>query len=200
MSKVKYIRCSTVDQNTDRQELNSKQFSKVYIDRCSGTIQLKDRKAGKHLINDIENGLVSEVHVSSICRLGRNIVELLGNVEYFMNRNVQLYVENIGMFSMINSKPNPSFKMIVSVLGNVAEMERLGMLEKQRAGIEVAKAKGKYKGRLHGTTMRPAELVEKYKKVVKELQKGESLRRAAAIGGCSLGTAQRVQLALKEVA
>ena len=44
--------------------------------------------------------------------------------------------------------------------------------------------------------MTEAETLDKYKKVVKELNKGASLRRAAAIGECSLGTAQRVQLIL----
>lgn len=197
MIKAKYIRCSTVDQNTGRQETNSSEFSKVYIDRCSGTISLRDRKEGKRLVNDVEAGLVNEVHVASICRLGRSIVELLTNVEFFTDNKVNLYVENIGMFSMIDGKANPTFKMIASVLGNVAEMERLGMLEKQRMGIELAKAKGVYKGRISGSTITDVQLLEKYKKVCKELKAGQSLRRAAAIGDCSLGTAQRVQNILK---
>ena len=37
------------------------------------------------------------------------------------------------------------------------------------------------------------EILAKYKSVVRELKNGESLRRAAKIGGCSLGTAQKVQ-------
>ncbi|UEG50312.1 recombinase family protein [Ferruginibacter lapsinanis] len=192
MKKAKYIRCSTVEQNTSRQEVNSSEFSKIYIDRCSGTIGLKERKEGRRLIKDIEAGQIDELHVVSICRLGRSIIELLNNVEFFTAHRVNLYVENIGMYSMINGKPNPTFKMIVSVLGNVAEMERLGILEKQRMGIELAKAQGKYKGRLYGTKMSDNELLEKYKKTVKELKAGQSLRRAAALGECSLSTAHRI--------
>jgi len=97
------------------------------------------------------------------------------------------------MYSLIGSKPNASFKMIISVLGNVAEMERLNMLERQREGISVAIANGKYKGRLYGTKMSNEDFLIKYKKVKKELEKGESLRRAALIGGVSLGTAQKVK-------
>ena len=102
-------------------------------------------------------------------------------------------MENIGMFSLIENKPNPSFKMIVSVLGNVAEMERINMLERQRQGIILAKAKGTYKGRLYGSRMSDEEILNKYKIVVRELKNGESLRRASKIGGCSLGTAQKIQ-------
>lgn len=193
MTKVKYIRVSTTEQNTGRQEVNAKEFSKIYIDKTSGSIQFTERKEASKLISDIENGIVSEIHISSIDRLGRSIIDILTMVEYFNQKSIKLFVENIGMFSLIDNKPNPSFKMIVSVLGNVAEMERSNMLERQRQGIELAKAKGTYKGRLYGTRMSDDEVLAKYKAVVRELKNGESLRRASKIGGCSLGTAQKIQ-------
>jgi DNA invertase Pin-like site-specific DNA recombinase len=193
MTKVKYIRVSTEEQNTGRQEVNAKEFSKIYVDKTSGSIQFVERKEAKRLLADIEAGIVNEIHISSIDRLGRNIIDILTMVEYFNQKSIKLFVENIGMFSLINNKPNPSFKMIVSVLGNVAEMERSNMLERQRQGIELAKAKGTYTGRLYGSKMSDAEVLIKYKSVVKELKNGESLRRASKIGGCSLGTAQKIQ-------
>lgn len=193
MSKVKYIRISSETQNSSRQEFNAKDFSKIYIDKISGVIPFKERKEGKKLINDIENSLITEIHVCSIDRLGRSIVELLMMIEFLNEHSINLFVENIGMFSLIENKPNPAFKMIISVLGNVAEMERLNMLERQRQGIEIAKSKGVYKGRLYGTKMTDDEILAKYKIVVKELRGGQSLRRAAKLGSCSLGTAQKIQ-------
>lgn len=84
--------------------------------------------------------------------------------------------------------------MIVSVLGNVAEMERDYLRERQKQGIEIAKAKGTYKGRLYGTRMTDVQFLEKYKSVAKELKENkQSLRRAALLGGCSLGTAQKIK-------
>lgn len=193
MSKVKYIRVSTEEQKTGRQEVNSKDFSKTYTDKVSGSVKFAERKEAKKLLADIEAGLVSEVHILSVDRIGRNIIDILTMVEYFNQKAVKLFVENIGMYSLIDNKPNPSFKMIVSVLGNVAEMERNNMLERQRQGIEIAKANGTYKGRLYGTRMTDDEVLSKYKVVVRELKNGESLRRASKIGGCSLGTAQKIQ-------
>ncbi|RTZ09852.1 recombinase family protein [Flavobacterium sp. GSP27] len=193
MSKVKYIRVSTEEQNTARQEVNAKEFSTIYIDKTSGSVQFTERKEAKKLLADIESGIVTEIHISSIDRLGRNIIDILTVVEFLTQKSIKLFVENIGMYSLIDNKPNPSFKMIVSVLGNVAEMERLNMLERQRQGIELAKAKGTYTGRLFGSKMSDAEVLIKYKSVVKELKNGESLRRASKIGGCSLGTAQKIQ-------
>lgn len=193
MSKVKYIRVSTEEQNIGRQEINAKDFSKTYVDRVSGSVKFSDRKEAKKLLADIEAGIVTEVHILSVDRIGRNIIDILTMVEFFNNKSIKLFVENIGMFSLIENKPNPSFKMIVSVLGNVAEMERINMLERQRQGIELAKAKGTYKGRLYGSRMSDEEILNKYKIVVRELKNGESLRRASKIGGCSLGTAQKIQ-------
>ncbi|WP_338357163.1 recombinase family protein [Yeosuana marina] len=191
--KAKYIRVSTLEQNTERQQINSDKFDSVYIDKISGAIPFFERPEGKKLTKDITYKGIDEVHVSSIDRLGRNILDILTVSEFFNANNVNLYVENIGMYSMVDGKPNPIFKMIISVLGNVAEMERTNMLERQRQGIEIAKAKGKYTGRLYGSNMSDEDFLIKYKTVKQELENGESLRRAAKLGECSLGTAQKVK-------
>jgi DNA invertase Pin-like site-specific DNA recombinase len=194
MAKVKYIRVSTEEQNIERQKNNAKDFSKVYIDRVSGAIRFSERKEAKKLLRDIDAGLVTEIHVASIDRLGRNILDILTVIECLNEKSVSLFVEHIGMYSMTENKLNPAFKMIISVLGNVAEMEREYLRERQKQGIEIAKAKGVYTGRLYGSKMIDDQLLEKYKVVVKELtENGQSLRRAALLGGCSLGTAQKIK-------
>jgi DNA invertase Pin-like site-specific DNA recombinase len=190
---VKYIRVSTIEQNTLRQEQNTSKFDSVFIDKVSGAIPFFERKEAKKIVEGVNGGDINEIHISSIDRMGRNIIDLLTVIEFFNNNNVNLFVENIGMYSMVGGKTNPTFKMIVSVLGNVAEMERSNMLERQKQGIAVAKANGTYKGRLYGSRMSDEDTLIKYKKVVKELESGESLRRSALIGGCSLGTAQKIK-------
>lgn len=190
--KVKYIRVSTLEQNIGRQQKNENDFDRIYIDKVSGVTSFFDRPEGKKLIGEVSKGEISEIHVISIDRVGRSILDILTVCEFLNNSNVNLYVENIGMFSMVENKPNPIFKMIISVLGNVAEMERNNMLERQKQGIEIAKALGKYTGRLYGSKMSDKAFLNKYKKVKQELENGESLRRAAKLGECSLGTAQKV--------
>ena len=194
MDKVKYIRVSTEEQNIGRQNKNAKDFSKVYVDRTSGAIRFCERKEAKKLLRDVDAGSVKEVHVSSIDRLGRNILDILTVIECLNEKSVSLFVENIGMYSMTDNKLNPAFKMIISVLGNVAEMEREYLRERQKQGIEIAKAKGIYTGRLYGSKMTDEQLMGKYRVVVKELTENkQSLRRAALLGGCSLGTAQKIK-------
>jgi DNA invertase Pin-like site-specific DNA recombinase len=196
--KAKYNRISSNGQSLSRQEINSQEFDLSYSDTVSGTVPFFERKEAGKLVKDIRNGKVRELHVTALDRMARNILDLLTVIEFLNSSKVNLYVENIGIYSMINSEPNPTFKMIASVLGNVAEMERTSMLERQRSGIEAAKAKGVYKGRLHGTPITDEAFLSKYKKVAKELNNGSSLRRAALLGECSLGTVQKVQRLLQK--
>ena len=193
MMKVKYIRVSTLEQNTVRQEVNSKEFEKIYADKVSGAVKFSDRKEGKKLIDDVEKGKIGEIHVAAVDRLGRNIIDILTVVDLFNKNNIRLFVEDIAMYSMIDNKINPAFNMIICILGNVANLERESLLARQKQGIEIAKAQNKYRGRLYGSRMSDSEFLLKYKTVVKELKKGQSLRRSAKIGNCSLGTAQKVQ-------
>jgi DNA invertase Pin-like site-specific DNA recombinase len=194
MAKVKYIRVSSEEQNIGRQNNNAKDFSKVYIDKVSGTVLFSQRKEAKKLLRDINAGLVKEVHVSSIDRLGRNILDILTVIERLNEKSVSLFVENIGMYSLADGKLNPAFKMIISVLGNVAEMERECLRERQKQGIEIAKAKGIYTGRRYGSKMTDEKMIERYRQVVKELtENGQSIRRAAKLGGCSFGTAIKIK-------
>jgi len=194
---VKYVRVSTLEQNEARQKTNSSSFDKIYEEKVSGSLSFFERKIAKQLIIEIEKGKINEIHISSIDRLGRDILDILKVVKFLTDKQINLFVENIGMYSLINGKSNSSFKMIISVLGNVAEMERSNMLERQKEGIQIAKANGKYKGRLYGSHISDEDFLLKYKKVKKELENGESLRRAALIGGVSIGTAQKVKRLIK---
>ncbi len=198
MPQVKYIRVSPEEQNISRQHINSKEFTKVYIDIISGTIQFNERKQARNLLKDIKLGLITEVHVSSIDGLGRNILDILPVIEFLHEKPVSLFVENIDMYSMIDNKVNSAFKILISVLGNVAEMERGYLRKHQKQGLNIAKVNGTYTDRLYGTKMTEEQLLEKYKVVVKELsENNQSLRRAALLGGCSQGTAQKINRIIK---
>ena len=199
MEQVKYIRVSTKDQNTARQE--SEDITQ-FIDVCSGSIPFMERKQAKELIEHIQDGDVSHVIVSQIDRLGRNFYDILETLQFFNNHNIILKVENLGIDSMIDKdgqlKENATFKLIISVLGNIAEMEREAILERQKQGIAIAKAKGTYKGRVKGSAEPIDKFLDRHKNVIKELNNGESYRRTAKLCGVSLGTVQKVRKLLDE--
>jgi len=191
--KARYIRISTPDQNKERQLINEHPKEKIYIDVCSGSIPFNQRTKGKELLEAVAATEIDLVSVHAIDRLGRNLLDILTTLKIFTDAGVVLKVDNLGIESMVKGKVNPAFNLIVSVMGNIAEMERETMLERQREGIALAKAKGNYKGRVRGTKETKEEVLRKYPEVIKHLKKSQSLRNTAKLAGVSLSTVQKVK-------
>lgn len=192
--EARYIRVSTMNQKTERQLAKSHPNEKLYIDVVSGAMPFANRPKGKELLSDIEQQKITLLTVSSIDRLGRNLVDILGTIEALNHYQTNLKVENLGLDSLVDGKPSSAFKLIVSVMANIAEMEREAILERTREGIEIAKAKGLFKGRKPGSVIPDEDFLHKYREVVKQLRKGKnSLREIAKICNVSLSTVQKVK-------
>ena len=191
--KARYNRISTPNQNLERQLAKQNPEEVLYSDVVSGAIGFSKREKGSKLIYDITEKKINYVSVSSIDRMGRNLADIINTLEFFQNNNVTLRVDNLGIESMINGKKNPTFDLIISVMANVAVMERETLLERQREGIAIAKAKGTYKGRVRGSKESKEVVLAKYKPVVKLLKEGMSLRKTAKLSEISLGTVQKVK-------
>ena len=139
MRKARYIRVSTGNQKTARQEARQSKDEILFTDIVSGSIPFENREKGKDLMKAIQSGEIDYVSVSSIDRLGRNLYNILTTLEFFKENGIILKVDNLGIESLINGKENSAFKLIISVMANIAEMERESILERQREGIALAK-------------------------------------------------------------
>nr|WP_315155687.1 recombinase family protein [uncultured Flavobacterium sp.] len=168
---------------------------KEYIDKCSGSIPFNKRPSAIKLLNDLANRKIDTVIVHSICRLGRNAFDIQTVLNKLSNLNINVYVENIGLYSMIESKPTSIFKMITDILSNVAEIERTSLLERQKEGILIAKTKGTYKGRLLNTIETPQQFLSKYNQSHIELinDKNYSIRKLASITNLSNNTIVKIR-------
>jgi DNA invertase Pin-like site-specific DNA recombinase len=192
ITTAKYIRVSTTEQNIERQ-LDSNH--KEYIDKCSGSIPFNDRPSAKKLLVDISNKKIDSLVVHSIDRLGRNAFDIQTTLNTLGTLKINVHVENIGLNSMVDNKVNSIFKMITDVLSNVAEMERASLLERQREGIVIAKAKGAYTGRQLNTIETPQQFLSKYNKSHLELigDKNYSIRKLALITNLSNNTIVKIR-------
>ena len=192
--RVKYIRVSTIEQNTDRQD----DFNgKTYTDECSGSIAFKDRKEASKLL---ANNEVSEVLVHSIDRLGRNTIDIMNTIQDFTNRGINVISEKEGLQTIINGKENPVAKMMIGILGTLAEFELSRAKERQAEGIAKAKAKGSYLGRSKGSS-EPVEVFANKastKSILKYLKMNESISRTAKLSQTSEGSVKKVKRLIKE--
>jgi DNA invertase Pin-like site-specific DNA recombinase len=193
MENARYIRVSTSAQNEARQLAKLHADEKLFVDKISGTTPFLKREQASLLLKAVENGEIKNLSVSSIDRLGRNTIDVLTTIERLHNNNVTLKVDNLGLHSLVNGKENPTFKLIVSVLANIAEMERATLRERQLEGIAEAKKKGIYKGREKGTVETKDEVLSKYPEVVRYLKLNKALRDVASRSKVSLGTVQKVK-------
>ena len=138
--KIGYVRVSTEDQNTIRQELLMKELGvdEVYIDRLSG--KSTDRPSLKAMLSYVRNG--DTVIVSEISRFARNTRDLLDLIEQLNSKGVEFVSKKEAI-----DTTTPTGKFMLTIFGAVAELEREYILERQREGIAAAKSIGKYKGR-----------------------------------------------------
>ena len=138
--KIGYIRISTTDQNTARQEVLMKELGtdQVFIDRTSG--KNTDRPELKRMMNFVREG--DEVIVESISRFARNTRDLLDLVEQLTAKGVEFISKKEAI-----DTTTPTGKFMLTVFGAVAELEREYTLQRQKEGIAIAKGNGMYKGR-----------------------------------------------------
>lgn len=173
--RIGYQRVSSQDQNTARQ-LDGVELDKVFTDKASG----KDinRPELERAVDYTREGDTLVVH--SMDRLARNLEDLRRIVRELTGQGVKVeFVKESLTFTGDDSAMNT---LLLSMLGAVAEFERSMILERQREGIAIAKAAGKYKGRKASLSQTQAgELRER-------LAKGESVTALASEYGVSRQT------------
>jgi len=191
---VKYIRISTTEQNTDRQE---KFDGKVYIDKISGSTPFAERPQAKKLLSNKE---ITEVHVHSIDRLGRNTLDIMQTIQNFTSNGINVVSEKEGLNTIIDGKENPIAKMMIGILGTLAEFELSRGRESKAEGIANAKLKGVYIGRKKGTTESIDKFVNKAstQAILKYLKQNESTKRTALLSKTSEGTVKKVKKLIRD--
>ena len=138
--KIGYIRVSTQEQNTLRQEILMDQLGvdQVYIDKASG--KNTSRPELQNLLEFVRKG--DTVIVESISRFARNTRDLLNLVEQLTAKGVEFVSQKEAI-----DTTTPTGKFMLTIFGAVAELERTYLLQRQREGIAAAKVQGKYAGR-----------------------------------------------------
>ena len=192
MLKAKYVRVSTKEQNIDRQL--DKEY-KLYIDEVSGLLPFSERPSAKRLINDIRAGKVDYVTIQSVDRLGRNVIDMQNQLNWFIENRVQLFFENIQMH-LINpdGSINLISKMIIDLLSSVASLEIESIKDRQHQGIKIAKAKGTYKGRKVGAVMTDKAYLKRHRDVLSLLKDGLSISKTSKLTGKAFVTVRKVKM------
>ena len=174
-----YARVSSREQNLDRQ---IEAFKKLGADERE---IICDKESGKNLDRSGYQALKTAMLrggdtliIKSLDRLSRNKTDIRNELQYFKDNNIRLKVIDLPttmmdlpegqewVFEMVNN-------ILIEVLGTIAEQERQTIRQRQREGIDAAKAKGKHLGRPQ------VELPENYEAVIAQWKSGEITARQA---------------------
>jgi DNA invertase Pin-like site-specific DNA recombinase len=150
--KILYSRVSTLSQNPDRQLTNSKEYDYVLTDYCSGSIPLFLRPQGSQLKRLTEVNDNVEIHISSIDRLGRDLLSTIQSWNWFTENNVIIECKNPNIRNIDEDGTIDKFsELMLSILSTMSQFEKSLIRERQLEGIKVRKEKGLYGGRRIGT-------------------------------------------------
>ena len=139
--KIGYIRVSTEEQNTDRQDVLMQELKveKIFSEKISGKTTDGRVELKKMIDFARENDTII---VESISRIARNTKDLLEIIDTLREKKVKF----VSVKEAIDTE-TATGKFMLTVFGAVAELEREYIRARQREGIILAKADGKYTGR-----------------------------------------------------
>ena len=203
---VIYARVSSTSdrQSTDRQvadlhayaEREGLDIVKVFQEKGSGAKE--DRPVLQECISFCE-AQNTELLVSEVSRLGRTVKIIVNTIDELTKAGVCVWIQDIGLKTLDDEgKENVIAKMMLTVLGLGAEIERKSIVSRLNSGRELAKERGVRMGRPEGSKMSDKDLLAKYPEVVRKLRKGLSIREVSKICGVSSATVQRVKKVAKK--
>ncbi|MGM5011599.1 MULTISPECIES: recombinase family protein [Rhizobium] len=139
---IGYARTSTTDQkaglDAQLRDLQAAGCTKIFKEQLSSVAN--NRTELERALEFVREGDV--LVVTKLDRLARSVADLVAITATLRSKGVELRILTMNL-----DTSTPTGKLMLNLLGSIAEFERELMLERQREGIAKAKAEGKYKGR-----------------------------------------------------
>ena len=197
---VIFARVSTSVQEYDRQvnELtalangNGWNVEAVFAEKVSGAKVNTERTELLNMINYVEVNHIDKVLVTELSRLGRDTLQVLEVIQLLNDRGISLYIQNYNIETLTKEgKVNAMSQFLITILAEVARMERKTIRERVESGYKNYRAAGGKVGRKVGYQKSESDMKEQYVEEIKLLKKGYSLRNISKITGTSINTIRK---------
>ncbi|MBP5715278.1 MAG: recombinase family protein [Prevotella sp.] len=203
MSKmVIFARVSTSVQDYERQvnELtaiahrNNWSIEAIFCEKISGAKKNSERKELSRMVEFVQANNINKVAVTELSRLGRDTLQVLEVIEQFNRLGISLYIQNYNIETLTESgEVNPMSQFLITILAEVARMERKTIRERVESGYKNFRANGGKVGRKVGYRKSDVDMREQYAEEIRLLHKGISLRNISKITGTSVNTIRKCQ-------
>jgi len=203
---VLYCRVSTQVQDYERQVSDLTQFAKkhqweiaeTFTEKISGAKKNNERKELASLLSYARVHYINRVLVTELSRLGRDTLQVLAAIDMLNKAKVSLYIMNYNIETLTpDGKVNPMSQFMITLLAEVARMERRTIKERMASGYNNFRANGGKVGRKTGYRKSDEDFRIQYKDVFRLLGKGVSLRDISKATGVSVNTVKRCKNLLK---
>ena len=188
------ISYSQSSDNPDTLKITNKE--NFYLDNCSSVIPFNKREKGSLIIALINQKKITKIIVPNISVLGRNQIDVLNTIDFFINNDVSLFSQAERLETMDEyGRVKPDTILFLNLFKSLANMEYKNRIESHRFGIQQAKDLGRYKGVGGRQLDSIEEFFDKPKNIniLRHLNRGESIRRTAKLVGASPGLVQKVK-------
>ena len=149
---VGYARTSTLEQEAgleaQQRDLKAIGAERIFAEQTSSA---GPRQALEEALEFCRSG--DTFAVTKLDRLARSVLNLWDIIGRLEARGIALRILNLGL-----DTGTPTGKLMLTIMGGIAEFERAMMLERQREGIAKAKGEGKYKGRKPSARLKSAQI------------------------------------------
>ena len=201
---VIYARVSSTNdrQNTQRQIEDLTRFANsndyniigTYEEHISGATKNENRTVLMECINYCIANKVNYILLSELSRLGRSTLQVLKSLEMLHEAGVSVYIQNLGIYTLnATGEANPIASIMVTVLAEMANIERSNIVYRLNSGRDSYIANGGKLGRRKGSCKSTERKKEEYKEVISFLKRGYSVRNTAKLSSVSVSTVQRVK-------
>ena len=167
-------------------------INNVFAEKISGAKANSERKALQEMVTYVEQNNIDKVLVTELSRLGRDTLQVLEVIEMLNNKGISLFIENYNIETLtVEKEVNPMSQFLITILAEVARMERKTIRERMNSGYNNFRASGGKVGRKVGYKKSNDSILEEYTEEIKLLKKGYSLRNISKITGTSINTLRK---------
>ena len=167
---------------------------KIYEEHISGAKRIEERQILTECLEYCKKKSVNFLLLSELSRLGRSTLQVLRSLEILHEAKVSVYIQNLGLYTLqSDGKVNPIASIMVTVLAEMANIERSNIQYRLNSGRANYIANGGKLGRKKGSTKSEEKLREEYRETIALLKKGYSIRNIARLQGIGISTVQRIK-------
>ncbi|MEA5062331.1 MAG: recombinase family protein [Petrimonas sp.] len=166
----------------------------IFAEKISGAKKNRDRQELLRMIDYVNSNVIDKVLVTELSRLGRDTLQVLQAIEILNQNKISLFILNYNIETLTpEMEINPISQFLITILAEVARMERKTIRERVASGYENYRNAGGKVGRKVGYTKSDEAMKEQYTEELKLLKKGYSLRNVYKITGTSPNTLQKIK-------